>query len=687
MRSIVFRTAAVLLAMCTAAAGPIHDAAEQGDLERVKTLLQSDPQLLESPADNEKTPLHKAAYAGHIEVVKHLLQVGARVDARTGSNSTPMHGAAYYGHDEIVGLLLEHGAPLDAANEYGYVPLLSACAGGHKAVVQRLVAAGADLTAKTSGGSDALLNAAVSGNAEIFDLLVSSGADMKTADNDGENLLHYASYGGNTELVRRTIESGLDVNGVSSIGTTPLHNAAIACRKDVIEFLIEQEADVNAVDNQGENCLHKVVQSAFHEENPDLLEVVELLLRHGPDINKQNADGQTPLLRATWSDNVELARKLIESGANLDRADNGGTSPLTASVLWGKNNMMGLLVEHGAQADLPRDLDGLTPLHLAAVGGDREVVEKLLANVQNPNVKDHSGMTPIQYAARYGHAQVAKLLLAEGAQASGAEPNYGWSPLLAKPLGNKEAYLWYLGHCGWAVKTRNHLLIFDYWSRGINPTEPCLSNGHVVPEELAGQNVEVFVTHEHRDHYDSVIFAWEDQLDDLTYIFGFDPNNLSEADRMGYRGQDYEYLGPRTHKTMDGMTIHTLAANDAGVGYLVEVDGLRIYHAGDHAGWREGKRGGFESEIDYLAGIVDRVDFAFVNVTGCHVRDTIALEESIVYTLEKLSPTIFVPTHGLHREHVYRQFADKVAARGFSVKPLCPRFRGDQYHFRGERIL
>ena len=55
--------------------------------------------------------------------------------------------------------------------------------------------------------------------------------------------------------------------------------------------------------------------------------------------------------------------------------------------------------------------------------------------------------------------------------------------LLEKELEEKEAIIWYLGHSGWAIKTKNHLLIFDYVERGAKPAEPSLSNGYINPSE------------------------------------------------------------------------------------------------------------------------------------------------------------------------------------------------------------
>jgi L-ascorbate metabolism protein UlaG (beta-lactamase superfamily) len=89
---------------------------------------------------------------------------------------------------------------------------------------------------------------------------------------------------------------------------------------------------------------------------------------------------------------------------------------------------------------------------------------------------------------------------------------------LEKPPKMGNAEMWYLGHCGWAIRTKNHLMIFDYFPNRTNPTEPSLANGRINPEELKNLNVEVFVTHDHRDHYDSSIYFWQPTVKDMTYI-------------------------------------------------------------------------------------------------------------------------------------------------------------------------
>ena len=193
----------------------------------------------------------------------------------------------------------------------------------------------------------------------------------------------------------------------------------------------------------------------------------------------------------------------------------------------------------------------------------------------------------------------------------------------------------------------------------------------------------VFVTHEHRDHFDSTIFGWPGTIPKLTYLFGFQPESLDVNMRQGFTNQPYEYVGPAMTKTLDGMKVLAVRSNDAGAGYVVKVDGLTIYHAGDLAGWRPNERDGFISQIDSIDAIFDSVDIALVNVTGCHHQDTLALVEGTEYTIAKLQPKLIIPTHGFMREKYYRQFMNKFAGTYPDLLSFCPVWRGDAIKFSG----
>ena len=69
-----------------------------------------------------------------------------------------------------------------------------------------------------------------------------------------------------------------------------------------------------------------------------------------------------------------------------------------------------------------------TPLHIAALWGDVEIVEVLLERGADPNVKDDNGQTPLHIAAQEGHVDVVRVLLERGADPRIAD-NGGHIPL------------------------------------------------------------------------------------------------------------------------------------------------------------------------------------------------------------------------------------------------------------------
>jgi hypothetical protein len=89
--------------------GEIHDAAENGDLEKVKALLKDNPNLVFSKDDNGAMPLHYAAYGGRKDVAELLLANKAEVNAKAKNGETPLHMAAQNGHKDVVELLRQHG--------------------------------------------------------------------------------------------------------------------------------------------------------------------------------------------------------------------------------------------------------------------------------------------------------------------------------------------------------------------------------------------------------------------------------------------------------------------------------------------------------------------------------------------------------------------------------------------------
>jgi L-ascorbate metabolism protein UlaG (beta-lactamase superfamily) len=175
-------------------------------------------------------------------------------------------------------------------------------------------------------------------------------------------------------------------------------------------------------------------------------------------------------------------------------------------------------------------------------------------------------------------AVIAFVLAVLGAPPYGKAPSGPTTPKDPPPGG---AVVWYLGHCGYAVRTAGHLLIFDYQERTdgrqpkTRPERPGLANGWIDPEEIKGLKVRVFVSHSHEDHFDPVIFSWRQTIPDILYYFGW---------RAGDDPRDATLVGPRAELKSGGLEIATINSHHSGVpevAWLVKVDGLVVYHNGD----------------------------------------------------------------------------------------------------------
>ena len=101
----------------------IHDAAEKGDIAKVKSLLAEKSERVSAKNRYGETPLHMAAFRGHKDIVELLIAKGANVNAKEKNSATALHFAAQEGHKDIVELLIAKGADVNAKTIKGQTPL------------------------------------------------------------------------------------------------------------------------------------------------------------------------------------------------------------------------------------------------------------------------------------------------------------------------------------------------------------------------------------------------------------------------------------------------------------------------------------------------------------------------------------------------------------------------------------
>jgi L-ascorbate metabolism protein UlaG (beta-lactamase superfamily) len=333
------------------------------------------------------------------------------------------------------------------------------------------------------------------------------------------------------------------------------------------------------------------------------------------------------------------------------------------------------LLVAGARPDVPESHFGWCPLHKAASLGYSDVAERLLDHGARISCEDNDGATPLDLAVGHGNRAVADLLVSRGA--AGSVPDTDAGSLAGQgDCAVGEAIIWYLFHSGWAIKTRDHLLVFDYFQPRRPPEDPGLCNGRIEPSEIAGADVTVFVTHEHRDHYDPAIFEWQETLPHVTYVVGCP----IEGDHP------HIFMGPREERMVDGMKITTIESNDTGVGYVIQVDGLTIFHAGDHANRHQDFSGPFKAEIEYLQSLGIRPDIALMPVSGCGFGDQVAVKMGVYYALETLKPLAFLPMHSGGGEYRYHEFITEAKQKFPDIEMRAPKASGDHFRYRDGRI-
>ena len=397
-------------------------------------------------------------------------------------------------------------------------------------------------------------------------------------------------------------------------------------------------------------------------------EIVEMLLKKGiaPDIKTEF--GATPLHYAALHGTPEIVSLLIRKGADVNAVSENGWWPLDLAVKRGQTEIVALLLKAGAKVNMKDKESQRTPLHFAAAKGYGKICAMLIEKGADLNAVSTDGNTPLHYADRYQHREISSMLKEKGARINGKEM-LSDPPWLSKPLPTGQAVVWYLGHSGWAVKTRSHLLVFDYWKNSALPDEPGLANGCIVPAEIKNQAVTVFISHNHNDHYTPGVFDWIKEIKNVTYVAGFKPDGKDGCD----------LLPAHEKKALNGLEIIPIESNDSGQGYFVKVDGVTIYHPGDHANRQRDFSGPFKKEIDYLADQGLKADIAFAPVSGCGFGDIVAVKKGAYYTMDRLAARAVFPMHAGGNESRYRDFAKEAKAAGYDVPFCLPEFSGDHF--------
>jgi len=488
-----------------------------------------------------------------------------------------------------------------------------------------------------------LFQAAEKGEFETVKGLLTKYPEMKNARRNGGWTLLHLSFNSRA-LVEYLIENGAEIEARTDGQWTPLHSQAYYGHKDGVELLLEQGANIEA--------------------------------KHAYDI--------TPLLNSIRWNRVEAARLLVEKGAKVDSPDTLGRTPLILSAAKGYLELAKIFLESGADIRIRDKSYKRTALHFAALNGHTDIVAELLRKGADVNEKDAAGKTPLYYANRYGHERVAKMLKSSGAEGKIDSKNFGFSPFLKKTLKEGEAYAWYMGRAGYAVKTKNHFLLFSYFVEGNLPGEPRLANGHIDLEEIKDCDTIVFAGGSSYWHHNPERYnTWQKTHKSISFIYSFeDKLGRSSLYFKDVEGPNYIYLPDREKKMIKGVNVEAipvLGLGRSGSGFLVEADGVDIFFGGDHVLLSESQREAFRKSFDDLKDTGKAIDLLIIPATLSMDRVFPVNLEGIEYALKTIIPKAYLASDGESTEFVLSEVAVALEKYKNQTRIFCPEHRGDMF--------
>jgi L-ascorbate metabolism protein UlaG (beta-lactamase superfamily) len=160
----------------------------------------------------------------------------------------------------------------------------------------------------------------------------------------------------------------------------------------------------------------------------------------------------------------------------------------------------------------------------------------------------------------------------------------------------------YFYNSGWMIETPKHAIVIDFIphkTAGITYLQQLLQKA-----SDQNKNLLLMFTHDHNDHFDKSVVELAKQFPKIQFVFGW----------------NYKSDVPKSMKTMinrdsiitNDYKIYSHVSTDDGVGFLLQIDGYNIYHAGDHALWADQLTQQFTDELNFIRGKTKQVDIAFV---------------------------------------------------------------------------
>ena len=159
----------------------------------------------------------------------------------------------------------------------------------------------------------------------------------------------------------------------------------------------------------------------------DSVAKMKSLLKNGADLHKpiligeeyelEDYDEISPFFYAIRKyASMEMLELMLENGIDLNEVDSDGISALDMAIKFKRKELIQFCIDRGFDLNTSKRKSGITPVMLAACFSDLELMTLLLDNGGDVNKADSSGMAPKDYAKKLGQKKMLEFLDEQGAR-------------------------------------------------------------------------------------------------------------------------------------------------------------------------------------------------------------------------------------------------------------------------------
>ncbi|XP_069779180.1 ankyrin repeat domain-containing protein 55 [Narcine bancroftii] len=277
----------------------VYQAASNGDINTLTTVICEDPSILECCDNEGSTPLMHAISGRQLDTVKLLLKMGASTNTEDACGRTALSLATYLGWLDGCVTLLRNGAKQNIPDKNGRLPLHAATAENNVRLLALLLqqTTMCEINHQDSEGMTPLHWAAFHNRPQHVQALLQKGADPTLVDKDFKTALHWAVQSGNRVMTSIILDHHLTpsiINYDDENGKTSVHIAAAAGYSDIIYELARiPECNLQSLDVDDRTPLHWAAAAGKTD-------CVRSLIELGVDSSPRDINENTPLTYATY---------------------------------------------------------------------------------------------------------------------------------------------------------------------------------------------------------------------------------------------------------------------------------------------------------------------------------------------------------------------------------------------------